>query len=394
MAQKFLTNELQELEIRKEEEMVEKLTIISKNLVWLENEVKDSKILVVKKEDKEEVNGQASFDIDGNISDYTDKLSKNGELMDRDASDMVLNGSNRFVVVDDGYGFKVIPTFYTAQIGLLTRRGCNCPGICGNYAIKRPSATVEEAFLNDCASRCKSTEKWGLLDGGAIANVSNSYVPLDALLGYEAFKKELDENWETAFHYGRMSYEYYMADFIIKDEVALDGLKNTLEGLGVKVESLKAYARYSTSDTTNSAMAATIVYELNGTPLQLNHRLGVDHIGEVSIATYRNKIKNLGMLLKEAEDAVEKLGNTDIKHPKNCLENALKKVQLYNKKGRELIDSIQITDELSALDIIIKCNEVLTATAKAEKWSTTQIVDASERVARLLNANFSKLDVQ
>lgn len=392
MGQKFLTNELQELEISTEEEMVEKLTIISKNLVWLENEVKDSKILVIKKPNKEEVSGQTSFDINGNITDYTDVLSENGELLDRDASDMVLKGSNRFAVIDDGTGFKVIPTFYTAQLGLLTRRGCNCPGICGNYAIKRPSPTVEEAFLNDCASRCKSSEKWGLLDGGAIANVSKSYVPLDALLGYEAFKKELEENWETEFSYGRMSYEYYMADFTIKDEIALDGLKNTLEELGVKVESLRAYARYSTSDTTNSAMAATIVYELNGIPLQLNHRLGVDHIGEVSIATYRKNIKNLGMLLKEAEDAVEKLGNTEIKHPRECLENALKKVNLYNKKGREIIDSIQITDELSALDMIIKCNEVLSATAKAEEWKTTQIVDASERVARLLNANFSKLD--
>ena len=92
-----------------------------------------------------------------------------------------------------------------------------------------------------------------------------------------------------------------MADFEIKDEIAIDGLKNTLEGLGVTGESIKAYARYTTSDVTQSAMAATIYYVLNDTPIRLASKLGVEHKGDSSIAVFSDKLKDLGMLLKESE---------------------------------------------------------------------------------------------
>lgn len=392
---KLLENEYQELNIKTENEMSEKLKFISDNLSWRENDVNNSHIIVAEPS-KNEIEGQMQLLEDGTCGTFVDALERYAPLSDREAAEQVYRESNRFVILkNERNSMEVVPTFHTAQTGLLKRRGCFCPAVMSNYAINRPTPTMEETFLNDAANRCKSKERWGILDGGCIANVSESYVVLDAFQGYDNFKKIISDTWEdTEFSTGIISYEGYMADFMIKDELAIDGLKNILEELGVTVESINAFARYTTSDVTQSAMAGTIYYVLNGTPIRLASKIGVEHKGDSSVALFTDKIKDLGMLLKESEEQVEKLGNTTIDFPANCLENALKKVHLLNKRGVEAVDEININpDEISsALDVIIKVNSVLKATSEAEDWPATKLLNYSEEVSKLLNSKFSELD--
>lgn len=391
---KLLENEFFEIETKDAKVMKDSLSFISENLKWVEADVATSHIIVMEPK-KDEIQGQMELLQDGTCGDVVDKLNQFAPVSDREAAEQCYRESNRFVLLNNERGeLNVVPTFHTAQRGLLTRRGCDCPAINGNWVIARPLPSMEEAFLNDSARRCKSTEKWGILDGGCIANASSSYVVLDCFEGYKAFVKEITNTWSSVeFYQGRISYDYYLADFKINDEIAVDGLRNTLIGLGVNVESINAYARYTTSDTTTSAMAATIYYELNGTPIRLANKVGIEHKGDVTMDDFKTSLKDLGMLLKESEDQVEKLGNTEILFSAGCLFNALKKCHLLNKKGKELVEEVKVTNpKFTALDIIIKCNEVLSATADAENWNATKILNVTEEVTRLLNSSFSHYD--
>ena len=152
--------------------------------------------------------------------------------------------------------------------------------------------------------------------------------------------------------------------------------------------------RYSTSDTTSAQMGATMYYMLNGNRIRLAKTIGVDHRGDASIGKYAEVISDIGMLLKESEDAVERLGNTEIQHPAGCLSNVLERCHLLNKYGTKYVDEwvVKAPTEVTALDIIIKVNEVLQEQAKYEDWSAERIVDASEVVSRMLNRKFSDYD--
>ena len=391
---KLLNNEYDVLTTTNRDKMVECLEYISNNLEWLSNPVRDSRILVMQP-GKKDVDGQMVLLDDGTCGTFIDILRKTAPLQDEEAANECYVNSNRFAAIPNANGhWEVFPTFHTAQKGLLTRRGLFCPAITGNYAITRPLPTMEETFLNDAASRCNTEELWGVLDGGCIANCSTGYAPLDALAGFNTFEAQLNSVWDgVEFCYGEISYESYLADFKIDDPIAVDSLRNVFEQLGVKVDSLECYARYTTSDTTNAQMGGTIYYKLNDSTIRLADKLGVDHKGDVSILDFKKRIDDIGMLLKESEDAVERLGNIDLQFPSDCLKNALIKVKLLNKFGQDAVtESVLSKNIVTALDVVLKCSEVLTTTATSHKWTATQIINASEEVTKLLNAKFDSLD--
>lgn len=394
---RFLGNEFLE-EACNEAQFDKKMEFLHENLLWMDAVVSETRILVCEANKKNSpLFGQMSItDTDCNMSSFVDKLEDVAPISDMEAAEQCYKTSNRFVALKKDAGeMQVIPTFHTAQLGLLTRRGCNCPAIMGNNLISRPTPSMEEAFLNDSARRCRAKEQWGVIDGGAIANVSEGYVPLDAYFGYEVFKKAIKAEWPDAkYTSGSVSYSFYEAEWDINDDVAVDGLKCLLEEFGVKVESLRALVRYSTSDTTNAQMGATIYYILNGSRIRLAKTIGIDHRGEASIGKYAEVLNDVGMLLKESEDAVERLGNTEIQHPAGCLSNVLEKCHLLNKYGTKYVDEwiVNPPTDVTALDIIIKCNEVLQEQARAEDWSTEKVVEGSEVVSRMLNRKFSDFD--
>jgi hypothetical protein len=376
---------------------------ISTNLTWVTQAVCKTHIIIPtrpRKETKDLMSGQLTLTESGSYEeyqDYIDVVSTHGELADQDAARQCYRDADRFVVLtlpgEDRA--SVIPTFYTAQKGLLARRGCDCPSINGSPAITRPIESVEEAFLNDSARRCKSFEKWALLDGGAIANSSLEYVTLDALAGYDAFVKNVRDKWPTAeYKNGVISYEGYICDYDLKDKVAASGFKQLLKKLKVKVKDVSLIVRYQTSDTTTSAMAAYLYAVLDGTPMRLSSGIRLEHKGEASIEKFDEMLVDLGMLVDEAEEKVEALGNTDIKNPADCLENALRRVHLMNSVGKSFVENIQPNIAYTALDIVIACSDAFQYAIQADpdKWTLKRQIDMSENIARLLNCKFSDLD--
>lgn len=400
---KILENQFEERVEKTEEGFRQVLADISANLTWVTQAVCKTHIIIPnrpRKETKEMMSGQLMITEEGSFEeykDYVDVVSTHGDLSDLGAAKQCYKDADRFVVMtlpgDDKA--SVIPTFYTAQKGLLARRGCDCPSINGSPAITRPIESVEEAFLNDSARRCKSFEKWGLLDGGAIANSSLEYVPLDAWAGFEAFVKKVLDKWPSAkYKNGIISYEGYVCDYNLNDQVAASGLKNTLKKFAVRVKDVSLLVRFQTSDTTNSAMGASLYAVLDGTPMRLASGIRLEHKGEASIEKFEEMLDDLGMLVDEAEEKVEVLGNTNINNPADCLENALRRVHLMNNEGKAAIDNVLPNTAYTALDIVIACSDVLQLSIQADpsKWTIKKQLDMSENIARLLNCKFSELD--
>ena len=393
--EKLLQNEYEELYFNKEEEFKEKLKFISDNLRFITTKVSDSKIIVIdKKEAKTGVAGQMSLTETGEVVDSLETIAP---VSDYDGIQQCYSNSRRLAILPNEKGsITLYPTYHTAQNGILDRRNCNCGAITGCAATLRPDSNTEEFFINSSAERTKSSEQWGILDGAVIANASESYVPLDCALGFKEFETTVRTKWpEATFSNGQISYEFYKADFNINDDLAVDSIKQTLIDLGIRVQNLRVFARFMTSDTTNAMMSANILLEINGVLTSFSKKLGVAHIGKnVSIAEFSEQIKDLGTLLEESEDKIEELGDLNLEEPAGALANALKKVGLYNKVGKEAVDLLVVNKitKFTALEAIIKCNEVLGTIAKNEVWSAGKILDYSEKVSRLINARWSELD--
>lgn len=397
---KFLNNENEQLICLKEDDFEFKMEQTTKLGQWTSTKVSDLKFIVVPV-DKKQLKGQTELvpNEDGSleVGDYMTRLEKSGSVTDKDAArQCYMHDHRRYILNRDVNGnLAVIPTFITAQDGLLRTVGANCPGIAGGKKTTRPEASFEEFVLNDCARRTSGNAVMFIIDGAIVGAVSEGYTPLDAAKGFVAFRDAIQNEWEdVTFKKGYISYEEYVADFKIGDEIAVDGLKAILENKGMQIDSIEAYARYMTSDTADRKMGASVYYRINGVTLPLGDSIGVRHYGDkVSVDTYKIELKKLGSLLKENEDQVEKMGNTTINNPEAALRNALRKASLLNKKGKEAVDAQAVLPTIeTALDVFLEVSRVMEETATAENWSPVDLVTKSEQVARLVHAKWSELD--
>ncbi len=160
-------------------------------------------------------------------------------------------------------------------------------------------------------------------DGFVASVVTGSYVPLHAYKTIPLVEETLKRDFpEMEYKEGKVSMEYLVADFDLNDEIATDPIRDVLEQAGMTVNSIEAYARYSTSDIGNSKMRLTPILSINGVKIPCGKEVSMVHLKDASEDGFAKKVsEEFGALLRECEEQIEKLGNTEIKNPAACLVN-------------------------------------------------------------------------
>ncbi len=218
-------------------------------------------------------------------------------------------------------------------------------------------------------------------------------------------EKDLIEGLETTlkadfpdmeFSIAKASHEFLSAEWFLNSPEE-GALKLFLEKNGKKIDGdLRSVISFSTSNTGSSMVTAQVRYMINGIYAPVGDPIKVKHVMQNKPEDFFEKLKGVGAILKDGEDAVENLGNTDISYPDQTFINILKTLKESSAFSKKAVDDkaqvlkAQYGHGCMAIDVYLALSDFV------EQWAMDKPVDkvisVRESVARTLYYDWSKFD--
>ena len=295
---------------------------------------------------------------------------------------------------------QVYPTRYTAFTSICQRAGLS--GTTITNADPKPLVdalpVIEKAhWLSRGMSLHKAPCKVLLRDGRISAMLSAEYEILPAYEAVPLLEEELGkEHPDYKFTSGALSHEYLVLNYVLNDPVMEGSFKLLLESFGMNVNTLSAGVQFTTSDIGNSMMQAAPYYVVDGLKVRLGKPVGIRHDKGKKMHDFKNELQKLGMLFKEAEDQVEKLGNTDIFNPELCFTNIIDAHKTLKYGSDEVLEEIKtdypVGTSCTAVDIFFYLNKIIEVRNAKKAMTPTQMINLSEEIAKLMYIDFKVYD--
>lgn len=105
-------------------------------------------------------------------------------------------------------------------------------------------------------------------------------------------------------------------------------------------------------------------------------------------------LNGLAMVFKENEDLVEKLGNTQIKHPGGCFLHIIDKNRSLRSGSEDLADELdaEFPAGCTAIDVFLALNKIVEVRNSRKELNPTQLINLTETIAKLLLINYADYD--
>ena len=334
------------------------------------------------------------------------KLNRNGyeipmpqiDLEVEENRECVEEGYGVFLAHPGAGGYTLTPTRKIAFQSICDRAGDACSTMLRfDRSANRQVLPIEEKaerlsrdmllYSDDCN---------GLIRDGKIS-----------FLGSKAYKilpeKDLVEALETVlktshpnltFSSGLFSHEYLMVEYLLNNEEMEESFKLLLEDAGMKVETLKAGVRFSTSSVGYSAVKASCFYLADKVRFSLGSGIYMEHSGNASIDEFTSRLQLLGNCFKENEKRIEELGNMDIANIGKVLRAIREK---YTVLSRSITDDVAKEYETTfaaggatGIDVYMALNEIIQRQANGA--SPTTYINLYEMVERMMRLPFAAID--
>ena len=235
---------------------------------------------------------------------------------------------------------------------------------------------------------------------------SEKYVILPFTDGYYAVRNELDNSFPKAeYSEGQIDHEYIVGEWKLNSDEE-EAYALLLEDIGAikSGEETPFYLRFSSSNVGNAKMSVRLLVSVNGVKMPMGEPFSIwHHSGKAvvdkeklnkdngcEISDLKTKLTWLGSLMKENEDIIEVLGNTDIEHPAGCLQHLLAECNTIpakdKKKAIEDMDALY-PDSCTAIDVYMMASSLI-----ANGSSPRSIVNMTEEIAGLQFKNFKLYD--
>lgn len=213
--------------------------------------------------------------------------------------------------------------------------------------------------------------------------------------GAHALMKYMNAEYpEHEYKEGTVSHEYLRLVWDLNDDTATGSLKETLESFGMTIDKLRMLLQFTTSEIGNAAMRVTPVFDADGKLIPIGNPICVRHDAGNSIDMLVKEFPKIASMTKEAEDQVEKLGNTNIDNLAGCFQHIAKDVNKFTAaeiKGKvdEIISSGKTTG--TAIDVYLAMVEVIQDTMASE-LNVARYIELSEICAKKLSSDFKAYD--
>lgn len=235
-----------------------------------------------------------------------------------------------------------------------------------------------------------------LRDGKVSAVLSKEYVILPADKMISILENQLKQDHpDFTFNRGQVSHEYLMVEYLMNDEEMEQSFRLKLNDAGADISELKAGIRFSTSDIGASKVYASVFYDADGVRTTCNSGIALEHKGEASPQLYTESCKQLGMVFKESEELIEKLGNMNISDVAGVVQEIRENYSIFPKGISEKVEAelrIQYPGGGTAIDVYLALNDIIQRYSEENKISPTRYLNLSEQVAKLMHLPFERID--
>lgn len=142
-------------------------------------------------------------------------------------------------------------------------------------------------------------------------------------------------------------------------------------------------------------MYASVFYDADGVRTTCNSGIALEHKGEASPQSYAESCKQLGMVFKESEELIEKLGNMNISDVAGVVQEIRENYSIFPKGISEKVEAelrIQYPGGGTAIDVYLALNDIIQRYSEENKISPTRYLNLSEQVAKLMHLPFERID--
>lgn len=326
-------------------------------------------------------------------------VQKNGYRLD--VKDIDYEDPENLSCIEDTGLFLVFP--YKDSMAVYPTRRIAYPSICkrgddDSMVMARfdPKANKQVLPINEKADRLtrdfqlfSDNCKILLRDGKVSAVLSKEYVILPADKMISILENQLKQDHpDFTFNRGQVSHEYLMVEYLMNDEEMEQSFRLKLNDAGADISELKAGIRFSTSDIGASKVYASVFYDADGVRTTCNSGIALEHKGEASPQLYAESCKQLGMVFKESEELIEKLGNMNISDVAGVVQEIRENYSIFPKGISEKVEAelrIQYPGGGTAIDVYLALNDIIQRYSEENKISPTRYLNLSEQVAQLSN---------
>ncbi len=213
----------------------------------------------------------------------------------------------------------------------------------------------------------------------------------------------LEENLKNdhpqfCFKTAKVCHEFLSVDYELNNELIEESIKMNLNDRGSNIRTVKSGVRFVTSDVGMSAVKCFIILDIDENVIVLSG-LSMEHKNGASEEKFKELLqKDFGNILKESEDRIEELGNTDIMD----IPFVVKEITEHNnsifpsKVSEEMVDELKlrfpVTVGGTAIDVFIALNEIISRHANSNKLSMQRYLMLTEQVSGLINLPFDKIE--
>ena len=295
---------------------------------------------------------------------------------------------------------QILPARYTAFSSICDRAGISGQTICNTRAKTHTKVLPigeKAAWLTRGFSLRDSDAKTLIRDDKVSCMMSSEYeiLPADELIqSLEAYLQREHPDYE--YIGGKVSHEYLVCEYDINDKFLEEDVQLMFEKLGKDVKKVNAFIRFSTSDVGLSKVYARPFFTIDGVRTELGKAVEIKHDSGNTVEDFSNDLEKLNRYFKEAEDQVEELGNTEIKHVAGCLQHLCVEKKfipkiLSDRKIQDLLFEFK-NKSGSAIDVYLAVCEIINEHEKAGNLTPTQYIKMCEEVSKLLYLDFKKFD--
>lgn len=330
----------------------------------------------------------------------SEECSKNSlNALDESVYECIEDGNGLFLTFPVNGKQEIYPTRLIAFTSICLRAGLSGYTISNfqSSKLRKVLPIIEKAsWLSRGLSLNGAYSKILLRDEKVSAMLSEDYVVLPADELIAALEKELRKEHENLkFLFGEVSHEYLHVRYSLDDEDTDDRFSNLLQNIrylntDATDTSVKCGIGFATSDVGLSSAYAYPYFSISGLNVRFGETISMRHDGKNSVEKFAEKLQNLAGLFKEAEDAIEHLGNTDLTNVATVVRNVVDKYSFLPKKqAEEVIKELEANADPSgtAMDAYLALNDIVDRYSQ-ECSSPTVHLNMLDKVCQFLRINY------
>lgn len=324
------------------------------------------------------------------------------EVSDESISEC-MESINLGINVPQTNGYVCYPVGDTAFSSLIQRAGYQNSPVLSLLTAKQsqmPMSSLNKSSVLNMGFKCFKNKSLCLIRDEKIRAVLSgdesdySVLPFNDLA--KVFKDELRLQFnDVEFFQAVASNEYFSLMYTINDKTLNDTIRDTFYQCGIDISFMTARCLLRSSDVGFSGANIYPYIAGKGKERMIGSPLSLTHKNQHSVDDFRNNVKQVMSMFKEAEEKIKIMQQTKVKNPSGCILRIAKHVGLPKNLSCEAAPIIeaQYGNNCFQCDIYWAIYDIFDKAVETGRLSEARKIALEEGISRIVFSNMSDYDL-